>query len=467
MTGILMLVVVAGVLLSFMGATGFASTFKELTQKAAELNLEEKKLREELKGLFASARKSTDKKLTEDQTKRRAEIEGRLEEIAAERMENDSELANEKRRQELETATPGIQVGDDLSLSKPWGSDPVTSFGNFMGAVIQAGSPGGKIDKRLLQASASGGSTGASGDAGFLVQKDHSDILLKQMQAESVVLPLCDSIEISEDSDSLEAPYVRETSRADGSRFGGVQVYRRKEAATVTATKPDYGLFEVRLEDLMGLTYMTGRQVKDARASGQIVMSAYAAETAFRIDREIIRGNGVGEMTGALNAGCLVTQDKEATQAADTLVQANFSKMWSRWHPRSRRSPKARIFYNAECDPQLDGMYTPAGIGGIESRFWSVDAQGVTRYKGVPLVAIEQCSAIGDVGDVIFFDCNQYLVIKKGGTEQESSIHVRFLYDEMAVRFITRINGKPKWESALTPYKGSATLSPIVTLQAR
>ena len=42
-----------------------------------------------------------------------------------------------------------------------------------------------------------------------------------------------------------------------------------------------------------------------------------------------------------------------------------------------------------------------------------------------------------------------------------------FLYDENVFRFIYRVDGKPIWNKPLTPYKGSASVSPFVTLAKR
>jgi len=86
---------------------------------------------------------------------------------------------------------------------------------------------------------------------------------------------------------------------------------------------------------------------------------------------------------------------------------------------------------------------------------------------GRPVVPIEQCSALGSVGDIILADLSQYLLIDKGGINAASSIHVRFLYDESVFRFIYRVDGQPIWNKPLQPYKGSGTLSPYVALQAR
>ena len=72
-----------------------------------------------------------------------------------------------------------------------------------------------------------------------------------------------------------------------------------------------------------------------------------------------------------------------------------------------------------------------------------------------------------EVGDIILFDPTAYLAIDKGQMQQASSIHVRFIYDETCFRFVYRFNGQPKWRTARTPYKGSNSQSPFVTLQAR
>ena len=61
----------------------------------------------------------------------------------------------------------------------------------------------------------------------------------------------------------------------------------------------------------------------------------------------------------------------------------------------------------------------------------------------------------------------EYYVIDNGGIQSASSIHVSFTTDETALRFIYRVNGFPWWNNTMTPYKGSNTLSPYITLAAR
>jgi len=363
----------------------------------------------------------------------------------------------------ISSTTNGVTRVHDNREDKPF-----ASMGDFLQSVAGAASApftGGQVDPRLY-AAASGASTGVPEDGGFLVRTDWSTALLEAAMTESVLAPMCRSINIGADSDGVELPYIKETSRANGSRFGGVQVYWKGEADTVTATKPELGEMEIRLQELMGIAYGTGRLLKDATALESIFTTAFTSEFGFKLDDAIVRGTGVGQPLGYVTATTVrVQQAKEVNQAADTVISENISNMWSRMPARS----KARSVWliNSEINPQLDRLYIAAGTGGLEPRVVTYNDAGVMRIKGRPVVEIEQASALGDEGDISLVDMNEYLLIRKGGIEAAQSMHVRFLYDEQTFRWIYRINGRPAWHSALTPYKGSATQSPFVTLAGR
>jgi HK97 family phage major capsid protein len=298
------------------------------------------------------------------------------------------------------------------------------------------------------------------------VQRDQSYRLLELGMQSSALAGYCESIPIGDNSDGLEAPMIDESSRANGSRWGGVRVYRRGEADTVTATKPKIKNFDLRLEDMMALAYATDRLLRDAVMIGRVFTSAFASEFGFKVDDEIIRGSGAGEALGLLNATATVSQSKETGQAAATVVHENISKMWARLWVRSRG--RAIWLFNQDVEPQLDGLYVAAAVGALEQRVVSYDAAGVIRIKGRPAMAIEQCESLGTVGDLILADLSQYVLITKGGIQADESIHVRFVYGERAFRWMYPINGAPKWSTYLTPYKGTSnTVSPFITLATR
>jgi HK97 family phage major capsid protein len=88
---------------------------------------------------------------------------------------------------------------------------------------------------------------------------------------------------------------------------------------------------------------------------------------------------------------------------------------------------------------------------------------------GKPVIEIEQASQLGAVGDILFVNLNEYVVITKAGEGlmADTSMHVRFLNNEMTFRWVYRINGQPAARTAITPANGSSTLSAFVALAAR
>jgi HK97 family phage major capsid protein len=221
------------------------------------------------------------------------------------------------------------------------------------------------------------------------------------------------------------------------------------------------------LNKLMGLYYATDELLTDAAALGSIVEMAFAEEFAFMLDDGAIRGTGAGQMLGILNAACLVSVAKEAGQAADSVVPENIIKMWSRLWARSR--PNAVWFINQDVEPKLHTMSITVGTGGVPV-YMPAGGLSQSMYStlfGRPVIPIEQCATVGDKGDIVLADMSQYLTAVKGGIQAAQSIHVQFLTDETAFRWVYRTDGQPWWKSALTPYKGSNSQSPFVTLDAR
>jgi HK97 family phage major capsid protein len=318
-----------------------------------------------------------------------------------------------------------------------------------------------------LNADASGANTTSGPDGGFAVRKDFAMDLVGSGYQTGILTSRCAQIEIGEGSDGLQVLTVDETSRANGSRWGGVQIYRRKEADSVAASRPKFGKWERELEDLMGVAYMTDRAMRDAPSLGQVFTAAFNEEFGFRGDDEVANGTGVGEMLGYLNSDALVTVDKEDGQAAGTVVSMNILKMYARLPTRSQSN--FVTVYNTALLSQLMTMTVGSGSGLLP--VW-LPPGGFTgtpfaTLLGRPALPIEQASAPGALGDIAMVDLSQYALIRKDGVQSDTSIHIRFLYGETAFRWVTRNNGAPKWKKALTPYKGADTLSPFVTLQAR
>ena len=339
------------------------------------------------------------------------------------------------------------------------------TIGEQLFAVVRAAQPGGHADPRLFNA-ATGLNESTPSQGGFLVQQDFSNELLQQVYQTGVLAPRCRRMQISSNSNSIKINGVDETSRAS-TRFGGVVGYWKDEAALKTASKPKFRQIELNLKKLIGLCYATDELLQDAAALESFIRKAFPSEFGFLLDDAIINGTGAGQPLGILNAGCLVSVTKEGGQKADTLVWENVVKMYSRLFAQSRNN--AVWLINQNVEPQLMQMSMAVGTGGVPVY---LPAGGATAAPyatlfGRPVIAIEQCQTLGDKGDIIFADLGGYILAEKGGIQADMSIHVQFVYDESVFRFVMRVDGQPERASALTPYKGSDSLSHFVTLDAR
>lgn len=346
---------------------------------------------------------------------------------------------------------------------------PFKSFGEQLSAIVVAGQSPHATHKGLLdiQAAALGSSEGVMSDGGFLVQTDFTNTLLEETHETGVLLGLTDNRTIGANANGMKQNAVDETSRVDGSRNGGPQIYWTAEAGSVTASKPKFRQIELNLQKLMGLYYATDEELKDTTGLAANVTRWFSEEFGFKIDDALIRGGGAGMPLGILGHAGTVSISKETNQTAATIVKQNVEKMYSRMFARS--VPRASWYINQDCWPALFELSVAVGVGGVPLFIPSNSLANAPfgTLLGRPIRPIEHCETLGTVGDIIFADWNEYITIEKGGLEAASSIHVQFLTDETAFRFILRMDGQPRRNAAITPYKGSATQAPFLTLATR
>lgn len=347
----------------------------------------------------------------------------------------------------------------------------------FQAIAVAARSNGLKVDPRLgmINAAASGLSEGVPSDGGFLIQPEYAADLLQKTYAQGALLSRVRKIPITT-SNQMRINAIDETSRAAGSRWGGVLMYWADEAATVTASRPKMRQIELNLKKLIGIAYATDELLRDAAALEAIISAAFASEATFALEDAIVNGTGVGKPLGILNSPSVVQQAIEPTQTianSNSFLALNVSKMWSRMWTGSLN--QSVWLMNQELIPYLvtatvgSGawpVYLPPGPGGSDPGI-AYAPQGT--LLGRPILILEQCQKVGTPGDLILSDLSQYLFGDPTmGLQTASSIHVRFLYDEMTFRFVYRADGLPAWNAAITPASGSALKqSPFITLGTR
>jgi HK97 family phage major capsid protein len=445
---------------------------KRLRQAEADNKAAQAKLKAEI-GTLLDVEKRSDEQVALLKAKK-TELSG-LEAVAA---QNADDLATALKLEQADLATATVTKiipGKDRSADRPWGPNlhadatkemreeaRLAALGEFGIAVYNA-STGRGADPRLF-AAATGMGTSVPADGGFAVPDEVAPGIEREMYEVGALLGRVDARTVS--GDGIAYNVIDETSRADGSRQGGVRHYWVDQGTAPTASQTKLARVEMKLRKVGTLGYMTDELVADAAGLGGELQAMFTEELVFGVEDAITEGNGAGQPLGYLSAPCLVSVTKETGQAASTINTSNLSKMWARMRPRDKAN--AVWLVNTDCGPQLDFLSIPAGAGALEPRFVTYDQAGILRIKGRPVVETEYNATLGTVGDIVLINLARYRLIRKGGVEQASSIHVRFTQGEQTFRAFYRCDGQMMPRAALTPFKGTGnTLSPVVVLATR
>jgi HK97 family phage major capsid protein len=417
--------------------------------------------------------------------------------IRADQMQKALTLADATKAEEkaVEPEKSGLVVVED-EADKAIKAKPFTGFGDFLMAVKNAAlnvmddrlpslvsndamdEGGYSLNKALgdqfvggLVKSAytkqTGLNEGIGSQGGFLVGTDQGGNLMQRVYNVGDLLQRVDMVGISANSNGMTFYGINETSRADGSRRGGIRAYWAAEGGVKTASQPEWREIDLKLKKVVGLVYATDELLQDASALETWILSNLPEELRFVVEDSVVNGTGAGMPQGIIGSGAVVSVAKETGQAADTIVSQNVMKMWSRMWAPSRRT--AVWLINQDCEPQLMQMSLGVGTGG-QAVYMPPGGLSGAPYGTIftrPVIPSEYANTIGSLGDIMLLDFNEYQMIEKGGVQSASSIHVRFVYDESVFRFVYRCDGQPKWNSPLTPFKGTNTLSPFITLAAR
>ena len=343
------------------------------------------------------------------------------------------------------------------------------NFGDFALAVRDACQPGKRPDERLLlmAKSPAGMNETTNADGGFLVPTEFSKKILERVFAQHNLLSLTDGYTVS--SNTIAFPRNAETSRANGSRWGGVRAYWREEGDQATASRPTFGRLQLTLHKLFVLVHASDELLGDAQgmALEQYLTRVASEEINFVVSDAILNGSGSGQPLGILNSAALVTAPKVTAQDPATVVAQNLVDMWTRlWAPCRAN---AVWLINQEVESQLHTLTVGTGSAAVLGYLppGGLAGKPFATILGRPVLPVEWCSTLGETGDIVLADLRHYVTISKGLIESALSIHLRFDYDESTFRFIFRVDGKPWWSAPLTPYKGSSTQSCFVALEVR
>lgn len=372
-----------------------------------------------------------------------------------------AEAAADKAVKAYAETMPKVTAGYDVSVvedeaDKALKGNPFKK-GEFFKAIKDAALSPHSIDKRLLPLKATGLGEAVPSEGGFLVTQDIASGIMEKMWGVGSILSLINPLNVS--GNGLVINTVDESSRADGSRMGGVRGYWLAEAADKTASKPKFSQVDLKLQKVAALCYATDELLEDSTALEGWINSNVPNELRFQVESAIVKGNGVGKPLGMLSAPALVSATRTDASEVDSL---DVTRMWAARYPGVNDYV---WLINSSVTVQLYNMsignfpvFLPQG---------SIAGSMYGQLMGRPVIENEYSPYLGTLGDIMLVSPSQYAFAQKsGGVQAASSIHVAFVSDETAFRFVYRCAGSPAWSSSVTAYDGTATISPFVALAA-
>jgi HK97 family phage major capsid protein len=429
-------------------------------------------------GILEAEKEAIKKKLADEQRAMTPEEKKRVGEILTEwrslteelALENEElaidELSNRARAQ----ATKPIPESED-ELQRRYPGLPskqlrYTSLSEQVRDIMDAHPSMKGIYSQKLQASVranSGMGITSPSDGGFAIQPNISSRLIEPLFAQGgdAVLSRLRQTNVTSGND-MSFIAVDETTQS-GSVWGGITMYWLGESDLRTASAAKLRKVQLKLKDVAGLMYLTNDLMKDAPALAQRLETGFRTSLRNELVRVIMRGTGAGQPLGFLNSTAIVAIAAETGQPATTILTDNLLKM------RERITPGTNPvwLYNPTCYKELFKLQVGLGTAGALVSGQTIQSSGFQNLLGYPAVECPWCSVLGTVGDIVLVDLNQYEFLHQGGEEIAYSAHVRFIYDEMAMRLVYRCDGQMSAVSAVTSPDGSTTVAPVITLATR
>src|ERR1700753_4294167 len=185
--------------------------------------------------------------------------------------------------------------------------------------------------------------------------------------------------------ETLTVPYPTIDSITNsGSVFGGVTGYWTEEGARLTQSSPKFGRVTLTAKKLTIYAEIPNELFTDSLLSLQAFMDqSFPEALSYFEDIAFIRGPGVGEPLGFLNAPAAVSVAAESGQASGTIVWENLAGMFAPMIPSSLS--RAVWIANIDTFKQLATMALSVGTGG--SAVW-IGAGGATDGAQTPPVTI-------------------------------------------------------------------------------
>lgn len=288
---------------------------------------------------------------------------------------------------------------------------------------------------------------------GILVPEEYRTDLLRVADIASPILALVQRIPVN--SDAGEWPALDEFTAptagvGDTATAAGVKATIRAEGADYDATEPEFTWLNWRVHEIGGLVSVTKELNTDSPAAIELLLrQLFGIAIAHKLEHYVLRGTGVGQPLGVLNAPCAVGVSPDV---AGYFGYADALEMVSRFMPVTDR---VRWAMHQTLIPDL---------GTWEIGTHGVSAPSITDLGYGQPVKSQHLPPADSAGCMVLGDWGTYLLFERSGLTVAYSEHFYFGSGKVAWRFDQRCDGMPWMKNYITlaDSGGATTVSPFV-----
>lgn len=288
---------------------------------------------------------------------------------------------------------------------------------------------------------------------GVLVPDQFSSEVFNAALETSIVRPRANVLGMS--TDSLTVANLVDSDRSSNI-FGGIELKWIEEAEDKSSyeSQPKLGQIRLKAHEGIAATPVSDALMADANNFASFFKFAFGRAIGWYEDLYYLQGLGAGQPLGVFNAPILIAPNRTAAGKVDG---PDIGKLARRFLPGSWQNAVWLINQTVLGD-WVDMQASAANT-------MSVINLADMKCLGRPIIVTEKCSALGTQGDILLADFSHYVIGNRSLIISASS-HVPDYWQKNLTywKLVIRVDGQPSLSSAITPYKGAATMSPFVTL---
>ena len=330
----------------------------------------------------------------------------------------------------------------------------IKSFGDFLVAVRRNDAE--RLTKVYGTMKDLGESPGSAG--GYLVPTEYGSQLIQAAAFENPVYSRVQRIPVMRESGTYPAldQYFTPVAGSGQTAFaGGVKASFTDAGAEFTETQPAFSTLNWRLNKMGGVTEVENELIEDSPfAIEALLRGLFQVAISARNERNILRGSGVGEPLGILNAASAIGVSDNTT---GSFKWEDVGAMYARFKGMGG-SPVWVI--HPSVWPKIMTMNN-SSVSVVQT---NLNSGTPNTINGFPVITSEHLPQIGNNGSVLLADLTAYVMFEKAGLSISYSEHVGFKRDVGVWKFRIRNDGKP-WLQApviLSDLQGSYSVSPFV-----